>query len=85
VENPVMKMVRALDVVAAQEHMRKTTGKPFIAASSEVNGKMYSANDNALIALHKLRTHLGTPAEIETSKAWLRSQGLTGLFNEPLL
>jgi len=26
-----------------------------------------------------------TPAEIETSKAWLRSQGLTGLFNEPLL
>jgi hypothetical protein len=28
---------------------------------------------------------LGTPAEIETSKAWLRSQGLTGLFNEPLL
>jgi len=35
-------------------------------------------------ALH-MRTQLGTPAEIETSKAWLRSQGLTGLFNEPLL
>jgi hypothetical protein len=29
--------------------------------------------------------HMRTPAEIETSKAWLRSQGLTGLFNEPLL
>jgi hypothetical protein len=32
-----------------------------------------------------MRTQLGMPAEIETSKAWLRSQGLTGLFNEPLL
>jgi hypothetical protein len=32
-----------------------------------------------------MRTHLGTPAGIETSNAWLRSQGLTGLFNEPLL
>jgi len=46
---------------------------------------MYSADENALIALHKLRTHLGTPGEIETSKAWLRSQRLTGLFDEPLL
>jgi|SoiMethySBSTD1v2_1073268.scaffolds.fasta_scaffold270204_4 hypothetical protein len=81
----VVRMVRSLDVVAAQEHMRKTTGTPFVAASSEVNGRMYSADENALIALHKLRTHLGAPAEIETSKAWLRSQGLTGLFNEPLL
>ena len=35
-------------------------------------------------AQHK-RTQLGMPAEIEASKAWLRSQGLIGLFNEPLL
>jgi hypothetical protein len=65
--------------------MRKTTGKPFVAAPSAVNDRMYSADENALIALHKLRTHLGTPGEIETSKAWLRSQRLTGLFDEPLL
>jgi len=32
-----------------------------------------------------MRTHMGSPAEIEASKAWLRGQGLTGLFNEPLL
>jgi hypothetical protein len=41
---------------------------------------MYSADENALVALHKLRTHLGTSAEIETSKALLRSQGLTGFL-----
>jgi len=34
---------------------------------------MYSADENALIALHKLRTQVGSPA----SNAWLRAQGLT--------
>jgi len=70
---------------AAHAHLRKTTGTPFVAGPSEDDGKMYSGDENALIALHKLRTHLGSPAEIEASKAWLRSQGLTGLFHEPLL
>jgi hypothetical protein len=47
---------------------------------------MYSGDENALIALHKMRPHMGSPAEIAASKAWLRGQGLTtGLFNEPLL
>jgi hypothetical protein len=32
-----------------------------------------------------MRTRMGSAAEIEASKAWLRSQGLTGLFEEPLL
>jgi hypothetical protein len=45
-------MVRSLNVRAAQAHMRKTTGTPFVAAPSEVNGRMYSADENALIALH---------------------------------
>jgi len=71
--------------VAGQEHMHGITNKPFVAAPSEVNGRMYSGDENALIALHKMRTHVGSSAEIEASKAWLRSQGLTGLFEEPLL
>jgi len=64
--------------------MRRTTGNPFVAAPSEVNGRMYLGDENALIALHKMPTRMGSPAEIEASKAWLRSQGLTGLFEEPL-
>jgi hypothetical protein len=72
VENEVQKIVRSLDVTAAHAHLRKTTGTPFVAGPSEDDGKMYSGDENALIALHKLRTHLGSPAEIEASKAWLR-------------
>jgi hypothetical protein len=79
VENEVQKMVCSLDVRAAQTHMRKATGTPFVAGPSEVNGKIYSADENALIALHKLRTRMGSPAEIEASKAWLRSQGSPAL------
>ena len=63
------RLVRSLDVRAAQAHMGRTTGTPFVAASSEVNGKFYSADENALIALHKMRLHIGSPAEIEASKA----------------
>jgi len=75
VENKVRRLVRSLDVMAAQAHMRKTTGTPFVAVPSEVNGRMYSADENALIALQNLRMHLGSLVEIEASRAWLRSQG----------
>jgi hypothetical protein len=85
VDNAVLKMVRSLDVKAAQAHMRRTTGTPFVAAPSEVNGRFYSADENVLIALHNLRAIMGSSDEIEASKAWLRGQGLTGLYNEPLL
>jgi hypothetical protein len=51
---------------------------PFVAAYPEVNGEFYAADDNILIALHKMRAHLGSSAEIEASKAWLRAQGLKG-------
>src|SRR5262245_12378743 len=85
VDNAMLKMVRSLDVKAAQAHMARTTGTPFVAAPSEVNGRFYSADENALIALHKLRTQLGSPEEITASKWWLRAQGLTGLYNQPLL
>lgn len=81
----VLLMVRSLDVQAAQQHMLRTTGKPFVPASSEVNGRMYSGDENALIALHKMRTMMGSPDEMVASRAWLRAQGLKGLFEEPLL
>ena len=75
-----------LDVRAAYAAARALNGHPFVAARSEVNGKLYSADENALIALHKdAHAQAGTPAEIEASKAWLRLQGLNGLFEEPLL
>lgn len=57
--------------------MRLITGKPFVAAPSEVNGRMHSGDENALIALHKMRTRM--------RKAWLRAQGLNGFFDEPRL
>jgi hypothetical protein len=59
----VERLVRSLDVKAAQEHMRRTTGNPFVAAPSEVNGRMYSGDENALIALHKMPTRMGSPAD----------------------
>jgi hypothetical protein len=52
----VVQMVRSLDVKAAQEHMLQTTGNPFLPAHSEVNGRFYTGDQNALIALHKMRT-----------------------------
>jgi hypothetical protein len=81
----VERMVRSHDVQAAHACARALNGHPFVAARSEVNGKLYSADENALIALHKMRTRMGSPAEIEASKAWLRAQRLNGLFEEPLL
>jgi hypothetical protein len=79
----VVQMVRSLDVQAAQAHMLQTTGNPFLPTHSEVDGKFYTGDENALFALHKMRTQFGTPPEIEASRAWLRAQDLTGLFDEP--
>ena len=61
----VERMVRTLDVKAAQVHMRRATGTPFVTALSEVNGKFCLAGDNALIALHKMRLHMGSPIAVE--------------------
>jgi hypothetical protein len=73
VNRQVERLVRLLDVQAAHAHARE----PFVAARFEV--------EHALMALHKLRTRMGSPAEVEAGKAWLRSQELTGLFEAPLL
>jgi hypothetical protein len=38
-----------------------------------------------LIALHRMRLHMGSLAEIAAGRACLRSEGPTRLFNEPPL
>jgi hypothetical protein len=78
------KQVRKLNVRWAHERMTAIQGCPFLASPSNVTGKMYSADENALIALHKMRTQIGTPAEIVESRAWLTAEGLNGLFEAPL-
>ena len=76
----VERMVRSLDVEAAQAHM--TTGTPFVAAPSEANGRFYSADENTLIALHKMCLP-SARRQRRGQQACLRGQGLTGLYNEP--
>jgi hypothetical protein len=39
VDKHLLRMVRTLDVSAAQAHMRRTTGQPFVTAPSELTGK----------------------------------------------
>jgi hypothetical protein len=43
--------------------MRRTADTPFVAAPSET-ANFYSADDNALIGLHKMHLHVGSPADI---------------------
>jgi hypothetical protein len=57
---------------------------PFRAAMSEVNGRWYDAHGVALITLHQLRTSVGGEREVAESTAWLRAEGLMGLFGHPL-
>jgi len=68
----VVRMACSLDVVAAQEHMRKTRATVRRRALRD-NGRMYSVDETALIALHKMRSQIGSRAEIEASKNWLRA------------
>lgn len=76
--------VRRLDVAWAHEFMTKERGYPFVPGPSDVTGKHYTADENALIAVHRLRTKLGTKAQVRASKNWLRSEGLNGMFEAEL-
>jgi len=67
-------------IVGAHAHAKDDWHTIRCGAIGDQRQDVLPPDGNALIALHKLRTHLGSPAEIEASKAWLRSQGLTGLF-----
>ena len=78
------KQIRRLNVKWAHERMAAIRGCPFLAGPSDLTGKMYSADENALIALHKMRTQIGTPSEIAESRAWLTAEGLNGLFDTSL-
>ena len=80
----VRAAIRRLDVKWMHRHNEQLTGAPFTAAISKVNGKMYSADEVALLSLHKLRTTVGTRTQRRASTAWLRQEGLLGLFDSPL-
>lgn len=76
--------IRRLDIKFMHDFMTKERGYPFVAGPSNVNGKMYTADEAALIAAHKLRTRLGSKKERKASIEWLRNEGLLGLFDEAL-
>lgn len=76
--------VRRLDVEWAHDFNRAAIGHAFLPGPSRLTGKMYSADENALIALHKLRTVVGKKAQAKESKEWLRREGLLGVFEAPL-
>jgi hypothetical protein len=76
--------VRRLDIAFVNKVMEADRGYPFVDGPSDVNGRWYTADENALVALHKLRTKLGTKKQARESTGWLRSQGLLGLFEQPL-
>lgn len=79
-----VRAIRRLDVAYAHRFNRSITGHAFLPGASEVSGKMYSADETALLALHKLRTKVGTKKQARESREWLRAEGLTGLFGQPL-
>lgn len=79
-----IRAVRRLDVKFAHAFNRTTFGHPFLPGPSDANGRWYDADENALIALHKVRTKVGTKKQIRESKDWLRKEGLMGLFEQPL-
>lgn len=80
----MVRAVRNLDIAFMHAFMTKERGRPFEAAQSSVNGKMYSADESALLAAHKLRTRIGSKKERKASIAWLQKEGLNGLFEESL-
>jgi hypothetical protein len=46
----VERMVRSLDVRAAQAHARASTGQPFVAARSEINWRGVDSSFRAFIS-----------------------------------
>lgn len=79
-----IRRVRSLAVEWAHEFNAAHTGRRFREGRSNVNGKLYSADENALIALHKLRSQLGNSMQRSASQEWLREEGLAGLYGKPL-
>jgi hypothetical protein len=57
--------------------MLKATGKPFVGEPFEITGRWYTGDENALIALHKMRLVLGSAHEIE-ARPGSAAKGLAG-------
>lgn len=76
--------VRRLDVEYAMRYMIEQTGRPITAARSDATGQWMSAEEVALMSLHKLRTTVGSKRERIESTAWLRQRGLNGLYGGPM-
>ena len=76
--------IRKLDVQWVHQDFEQKSGQPFVAGPSSVMGKWSSADENALMALHKMRLVVGNKAEARASREWLRAEGLNGLFEAPL-
>lgn len=79
-----IRAIRTLDLEWAHRTQIEWTGQPFFAAYSEVTGVWMTADEIALMSLHKMRTQVGNKKEARESKEWLRSRGLKGLFEQPL-
>jgi len=76
--------VRRLDIEYANNLMRSVRGYPFVAGPCESNGLFYTADENALVALHKLRTKKNKKKQSRESKDWLKARRMNGLFEQPL-
>lgn len=73
------RMIRTLDVSAAMALAEKK-GMPFFASRSSDSSEWMTAEEVALMSLHKLRTEIGNKREARDSRLWLKSRRLTGLY-----
>ena len=71
--------IRRLDIAWAHKFMISQTGQPFVAAHSEITGLIYSADDVALLMLHKQRVHYGTKRQRQESRIWLAARGVASI------
>ncbi len=76
--------VRRLDIEWAHKSMEEASGAPYHAARSEVTGVWMTADEVALMSLHKMRSEIGSKKEAKESRDWLRERGLKGLWEMPL-
>lgn len=76
--------IRRLDIEWAHKSMEEVSGAPYRAAHSEVTGVWMTADEVALMSLHKMRSEIGSKKEAQESRDWLRDRGLNGLWEMPL-
>lgn len=72
----MIQRIRKLDVKWAHRYMIEQSGQPFKAGKSAYSDRYDTADEVALLSLHAMRTHLGTPDQRKASKAYLKERGL---------